>query len=174
MQQPKKYISTSFFFWWFIMTQPSLNTVTITVNEEKIILTNPDPSLLLVDFIRETLLLCGPKKPCGEGGCGGCTIVMEAPEDLQSSSSPKFLSINSCLRRVIQCNNQHFYTTEYFANMETNPSFENGGKFENIKEDIPKTIAFNNGSQCMFILYLDNSMYVNFIFRWLLYKWYGQ
>ena len=150
MQQPKKYISTSFFFWWFIMTQPSPNTVTITVNEEKIILTNPDPSLLLVDFIRETLLLCGPKKPCGEGGCGGCTIVMEAPEDLQSSSSSKFLSINSCLRRVIQCNNQHFYTTEYFANMESNPSFENGGKFENIKEDIPKTIAFNNGSQCMF------------------------
>src|SRR3989338_7135319 len=118
-------------------------TVTLTVNDELVTITNPDPNMVLVDLFRENLKLTGPKKPCGEGGCGACTVVMLNPHystvDRTNSDFPpqKFLSFNSCLRRVVQCQGEKFYTAEYFAE-----SYKNNTDMINIKdENIPETIA---------------------------------
>ena len=46
----------------------------LSVNGVEHRLTNPSPSLLLVDFIR-SLGLTGTKVACGEGGCGSCTVI---------------------------------------------------------------------------------------------------
>ena len=38
---------------------------------------NPSPDLLLIDYLRSPEVgLAGPKKPCGQGGCGGCTVIL--------------------------------------------------------------------------------------------------
>ena len=129
--------------------------ITLFVNEQKYTILNPDPNLMLVDYFREKLSLTGPKKPCGEGGCGGCTTVMEKPTNFKDDSCPKYLSFNACLRRVVQCNDMHFYTTEFFGkwkyNADENPSQKN---FPNIDKNISEVIAFSNGSQCKYFLKL--------------------
>ena len=123
--------------------------ITLYVNEQKHTIRNPDPNLMLVDYFRENLSLTGPKKPCGEGGCGGCTTVMKRPEDFNDDGScPQFLSFNACLRRVVQCNEMHFYTTEFFGKWKNDVAPPE--QFKNIDKNVSEVIAFSNGSQCKY------------------------
>ena len=40
----------------------------------------------LVETIRERLLLTGTKRPCNEGGCGGCTVLVNGIPTLSCST----------------------------------------------------------------------------------------
>lgn len=42
--------------------------------------------------------LSGPKKPCGQGGCGGCTVILSHWDE--QKKQPEHRAINSCLRPV--------------------------------------------------------------------------
>ncbi len=51
-------------------------TITLVVNgKERTVVTDPERSLL--DVLREELHLTGAKYGCGEGRCGGCTVLMD-------------------------------------------------------------------------------------------------
>ena len=54
---------------------PSSQPLVITVNGRKHTVSNPSPSMLLSEFLREVLSLTGTKVGCGEGGCGACTVI---------------------------------------------------------------------------------------------------
>ena len=49
--------------------------VSMTINGEKY-LKDIDPSLRLIDFLRDELRLKGTKEGCGEGECGACTVIL--------------------------------------------------------------------------------------------------
>jgi xanthine dehydrogenase/oxidase len=67
-----------------------LNGKSVTVND-------PAPDLLLIDYLRSPEVgLIGPKKPCGQGGCGGCTVILSR----WNGDQPEHRAINSCLRPV--------------------------------------------------------------------------
>jgi carbon-monoxide dehydrogenase small subunit len=59
-----------------------------------------DPSLPLVDLIREELDLTGTKKGCGTGDCGACTILLEG------------MPLNSCLVLAIEVDGLEITTIE--------------------------------------------------------------
>lgn len=75
------------------------NTVNFFLNGKPISIENPSPDLLLIDYLRSPeVALSGPKKPCGQGGCGGCTVILSEWND--DKKEPQHLAINSCLRPV--------------------------------------------------------------------------
>lgn len=81
-----------------------LNGLPVTVD-------NPDPKLLLIDYLRSAeLSLAGAKKGCGQGGCGACTVILS--EWVADKNEVRHRSINSCLRPVCSLNGLSITTIE--------------------------------------------------------------
>lgn len=59
-----------------------------------------DPSLRLIDLIREEYKLMGTKEGCGEGECGACTVILNGE------------TVNSCLVMAVQVNGGEILTIE--------------------------------------------------------------
>ncbi len=75
------------------------NNVSFFLNGRLVSIENPSPELLLIDYLRSPKVgLIGPKKPCGQGGCGGCTVILSSWN--KAKQQPDHLAINSCLRPV--------------------------------------------------------------------------
>jgi xanthine dehydrogenase/oxidase len=78
------------------MSAPS-NEVSFFLNGNAVTIKDPPPDLLLIDYLRSPeVALAGPKKPCGQGGCGGCTVILSQ----WNGREPEHRAINSCLRPV--------------------------------------------------------------------------
>ncbi len=75
------------------------NAVSFFLNGKSVTIKDPAPDLLLIDYLRSpNVALCGPKKPCGQGGCGGCTVILSHWNE--KTKEPEHRAINSCLRPV--------------------------------------------------------------------------
>src|SRR4029079_1261458 len=86
------------FFSLFHMSSTS-NDVSFFLNGRSITIKAPAPDLLLIDYLRSPgVALAGPKKPCGQGGCGGCTVILSRWNE--KTQTPAHRAINSCLRPV--------------------------------------------------------------------------
>ena len=62
-----------------------------------------DPTITLLNFLRNDLRLLGTKEGCGEGECGACTILMNGE------------AVNSCLILAVEANNADILTVEGLA-----------------------------------------------------------
>jgi len=62
-----------------------------------------EPDELLIDVLRDRLLLTGTKKGCGEGECGACTILLNGKP------------VNSCLLPAMKVAGQAVLTIEGLA-----------------------------------------------------------
>ncbi|MEL7115677.1 MAG: molybdopterin cofactor-binding domain-containing protein [Pseudomonadota bacterium] len=87
------------------------NRVSFFLNGEEVTLENPSPDLLLIDYLKSPdVNLTGPKKPCGQGGCGGCTVILSEWD--AETGAPNHRAINSCLRPVCALNGLVVTTVE--------------------------------------------------------------
>lgn len=109
----------------------SRNVLELMVNGVMKTITDPSPSVLLVDFLRNTCGLTGTKIGCGEGGCGACTVAVKPMGSSQAS-----VPINSCLRLLCNCDGLEITTVEGLGSEASGFS------------DVQKAIAEGNGSQC--------------------------
>lgn len=69
------------------------------VNGESIC-TNIDPTMTLLNFLRNELKLFGSKEGCGEGECGACTIIMNGA------------AVNSCIVLALEAMDANLITVE--------------------------------------------------------------
>ena len=84
-----------------------------------------DPSMRIIDVIRDVLHLNGTKEGCGEGSCGACVVLMDGR------------SVNSCLLPVANVIGHEIVTIE--------------GLWETKEFDVlQKAFAETNGQQCGF------------------------
>ena len=75
--------------------------ISFIMNNKKVKV-NVDPSMRLLDVIRDELHLTGTKEGCGEGECGACTVLV--------NDEP----YNSCLTPVINVKDKEVLTIEGF------------------------------------------------------------
>ena len=111
------------------------NELTFWVNGEKIQISNPDPTMMLTDYLHDHGLI-GTKVGCGQGGCGACTIMLSHKDP--SSGEAVHRAINACLRPVCSLDGMMVTTTEGIGN---------------VRDGLDPTqycIAASNGSQCGF------------------------
>ena len=71
------------------------------INNKKVTV-NVDPSMRLLDVIRNELHLTGTKEGCGEGECGACTVLVNGEP------------YNSCLTPVINVQDKEILTIAGF------------------------------------------------------------
>ena len=87
------------------------NDVHFFLNGHPVLLHGPSPDLLLIDYLRSPeVALAGPKKPCGQGGCGGCTVVLSHWDGTASRAEHR--AINACLRPVVSLHGLAVTTVE--------------------------------------------------------------
>ena len=84
-----------------------------------------DPSMRLIDVLREHFSLKGVKEGCGEGSCGACVVLMDG------------YSVNSCLLPLANVEGREIVTIEGFKETK---------QFDVLQ----KAFAEVGGSQCGF------------------------
>lgn len=67
--------------------------IVFLLNGQEVRLAKCDPTLTLLDFLREERRLTGTKEGCREGDCGACTVVVIS----QSPTGPRVKAVNSCI-----------------------------------------------------------------------------
>jgi xanthine dehydrogenase/oxidase len=115
--------------------QGATSEIEFVLNGIRVRLADPDPSELLVDYLRSSDVgLTGTKLVCGEGGCGSCTVSL-AHLDRRTGTVVE-RPVNSCLRPLCTLDGTIVTTTEGLGRTRTglNP--------------IQERIADYNGSQC--------------------------
>lgn len=101
-----------------------MQKIKFILNNEKVEL-EIDPSLRLIDVIRNHFKLTGTKEGCGEGSCGACVVLMDGK------------SVNSCLLPIANVRGHEITTIEEF---KKTPQFD----------VLQKAFAQVGGSQCGF------------------------
>ena len=102
---------------------------------DKIIRTNTNKSMTLVDFIRENRNLKGTKIVCREGDCGACTVMVG--ELSQDQQSVQYHTITSCISPLANAEGKHIVTVE-------------GLNLANKLNQVQQSLKDNYASQCGF------------------------
>ncbi|HYO90886.1 MAG TPA: 2Fe-2S iron-sulfur cluster-binding protein, partial [Pyrinomonadaceae bacterium] len=119
------------------LLQDASGSISFYVNGEQVTIDNPDPTELLIDFLRYgSLGLTGTKLSCGEGGCGACTVMLSRYDAERGEVVDR--AINACLRPVCSLDGMMVTTTEGI------------GSTKQEIDPVQYAIASYNGSQCGF------------------------
>ena len=87
------------------------DTISFYLNGKKTVIQDPQIDTLLIDYLRSPEVhLAGPKKPCGQGGCGGCTVILSHWNTEEAKAEHR--AINSCLRPLISVDGMVVTTVE--------------------------------------------------------------
>jgi xanthine dehydrogenase/oxidase len=110
------------------------------INNQRVEIAKPDPTVLLVDYLRSPEVgLTGTKKSCGQGGCGACTVMLSSYDATNDTVINR--SINSCLRPICSLDGMAVTTVEGIGSVKPEVSPEG-------ISPVQYKIAKCNGSQC--------------------------
>ncbi|KAG0560330.1 hypothetical protein KC19_10G172500 [Ceratodon purpureus] len=118
----------------------SLNAVhrplVFSLNGQRVELSSVDPSTTLLSYIRSETRFRGPKRGCGEGGCGACLVMLAKYNP--KTKEVKESSVNSCLVMLCSIDGCAITTTEGLGNQRDG------------FHAIQKRLSAFHGSQCGF------------------------
>lgn len=97
-----------------MQTDSYSNQLIFWLNGVKVALSNPDPAVMLTDYLQE-VGLTGTKVGCGQGGCGACTVMLSHKNPLNGTAVHR--PINACLRPLCSVDGMMVTTTEGIGNV---------------------------------------------------------
>ena len=104
------------------------------LGHEERILRSLDPTMTVLDYLREVEGLTGTKEGCNEGDCGACTVVVARLKD----GGARYLAVNSCIQFVGALDGCQLLTVEHLAG--------DGGTLHPVQ----RAMVECHGSQCGF------------------------
>lgn len=110
------------------------NELCFRLNDEIIKLAAFDPTVTLLDFVREQKQLKGTKEGCNEGDCGACTIAQGSFEQGEFVYRP----VNACIQLLGMVHGKHVVTVDHLS--------DGNGNLHPVQESMVK----HHGSQCGF------------------------
>jgi xanthine dehydrogenase/oxidase len=111
------------------------NQLLFWLNGQQVVIRDPDPTLLLTEYLHE-IGLTGTKVGCGQGGCGACTVMLSHRDPL--TGAPVHRAVNACLRPLCAVDGMAVTTTEGIGNVHEG------------LDPAQFRIAAHNGTQCGF------------------------
>ena len=113
------------------------DTLSFTLNGEPVTIENPDPTSLLVDYLRSPSVgLTGTKLACGEGGCGVCTVRSTRTDPNTTQVVER--AVNACLHPLCSLDGAAVTTIEATGSSRTGLS------------PVQKAMVTQAGTQCGF------------------------
>jgi len=102
--------------------------ITFVVNAEVVCLTEPDPTLTLLEWLREGRGLTGTKEGCNEGDCGACTVIVTDEHGART--------LNACILFLPQLHGKAVRTVEGIAGPD------------GVLHPVQRAMIDHHGSQC--------------------------
>jgi xanthine dehydrogenase/oxidase len=113
------------------------DTLSFTLNGEPVTIENPDPTSLLVDYLRSPSVgLTGTKLVCGEGGCGACTVLITRTDPNTTQVVER--AVNACLHPLCSLDGAAVTTIEATGSSRSGLS------------PVQKAMVSEAGTQCGF------------------------
>ena len=111
-----------------------MGTIRFLLGEETMALTDPDPTLTVLDYLREQRGRTGTREGCAEGDCGACTVVLGEP----TGAGLRYRAVNSCLQFLPTLDGKQLLSVEDLQNPD--------GSLHPVQQALVDT----HGSQCGF------------------------
>lgn len=89
-------------------TETSTNSIRFLLDGELHTIENIEPTVTVLDYLREHLHRTGTKEGCAEGDCGACTVVVATLDGNQIQAR----NINACIQFVPTLNGKALFTVE--------------------------------------------------------------
>lgn len=102
----------------FQFTNPNFNSaasIEFYLNDKKVKVVNPDPTMSLAAFLRYHNGTTSNKIFCTQGGCGVCAVMMGYCDD-SSGLVLRNISVNSCLLLLVNCDGKMIVTSDGIGN----------------------------------------------------------
>ena len=104
------------------------------LDHDKRVLRSVDPTMTVLDYLRQVEGLVGTKEGCNEGDCGACTVVRAKPED----GRLRYEAVNSCIQFLGTLDGCRLLTVKHLA-----------GK-DGALHPVQRAMVDCHGSQCGF------------------------
>ncbi|KAH9889601.1 xanthine dehydrogenase [Xylariomycetidae sp. FL2044] len=108
--------------------------LTFFVNGRRVLVSNPNPDWVLLDWIRAQDRLKGTKLGCGEGGCGACTVVLQT---VGEGKRLRHAAVNACLFPLVGVDGKSLITIEGLGTVDQ-------------PHPLQERVAKMHGTQCGF------------------------
>src|SRR5262244_1484511 len=95
---------------------------------------NIDPTMTVLNYLRQVERRCGTKEGCAEGDCGACTVVLGEA----AGERIRYRAVNACIQFLPTLDGKQLITVEQLKNDE--------GRLHPVQQ----ALVDNHGSQCGF------------------------